>query len=225
MSLMTKLKLTAFTLGVVLVGAVTVGLLWPRPAAAEGQTATPLSTTNGDTQETSFGDLTADALREVSGANVALVAAISFRPGSLASGPLTEARVGSLLANPEETWAVSRLKGSQIKAALENAVHSAPLPNTAFLQVSGLTFEFSVGATRGQRVRNVRVGFSEILDDGSYTVAMPLSLAKGGSGYFKIFTRESVERQSELSLVQTVVQYGGQKGSVSYSGFGRITAQ
>ena len=153
MNPMTKLKLTVFMVGVLLAGATTLGLLAPRPAAAEGQCATPLSTTNGDTQETSFGDLTADALREASGANLALVAAISFKPGSLAAGPLTEARVGSLLANPEETWAVSRLKGSQIKAALENAVRSAPLPNTAFLQVSGLSFEFAVNGERGQRGR------------------------------------------------------------------------
>lgn len=224
-TLKTKLRLGLFLAGVILVGAGTLAALWPRPVQAEGQSSTALATTNSETQETSFGDLTADALKETSGANIALVAAISFKPGSLGPGPLTAERVGSLLANPDETWAVSRLQGKQLREALEHAVHSAPLPSSSFLQVAGLSFEYNAANPRGQRVSAVRVGYTELMDDASYTVAMPLSLAKGGSGFFKFFTKERIERQSDQSLVATAVAFAGTRGSVSYSGFGRITAR
>lgn len=206
---------------VLAVGAVSTFIL-PRPALAEGQNSTPLAAMSCDCQEASFGDLAADAVRAAGGADIALLGAISFRPGMLTPGPLTKERVSTLLANPDEVWAVSRLTGAQVKAALEHSVRTAPLPNNAFLQVAGLVFDYSTAAPQLERVRAVRVGFGTLSDTASYTVAMPLSLAKGGSGYFKIFTKEAIIRQGETSLADVVVNYAGQQGSVMYTGTGRI---
>jgi len=140
----------------------------------------------------------------------------------LTPGPLNKERVSTLLANPDEVWAVSRLTGAQVKAALEHSVRTAPLPNNAFLQVAGLSFDYSTAAPQLERVRAVRVGMGALSDAGSYTVAMPLSLAKGGSGYFKIFTKEAIIRQGETSLADVVVNFASQQGSVMYMGTGRI---
>jgi len=222
---MSKTAWVVLVLGILLLAGGTTVLLLPRRVQAEGQIPTPLSSVNCDTQETSFGDLASDAIREAAGADIALVAAISFKSGSLGPGPLTATRVESLLANPAEVWAVSKLKSSQVREALEHAVRSAPLPNSAFLQVSGLSFSYSAGAPRGERLKSVRVGFNDLDDAATYTVAMPLSLAKGGSGYFKIFTKEAIQRQGETSLSASIVAYAEKRGSVPpYSGFGRITA-
>ena len=59
-------------------------------------------------------------------------------------------------------------------------------------------------------------------DTATYSVAMPLSLAKGGSGYFKIFTKDAIIRQGETSLADAIVNYASQQGSVMYTGMGRI---
>ncbi len=224
MTVMRKLRLPLLLAGVLVIGVGLMLMLAPRPARAEGQSTTALTNQNCDTQETSFGDLTADALRDASKAKVALVASISFiKAGSLAPGPLSADRVGSMLANPGEVWAVSELSGAKLRDTLERAVHSVPLPSTSFLQVSGVTFQYDPAAPRGQRVTSVLVGLDPLLNDATYRVAMPLSLAKGGSGYFKIFTARDIKQQSQQSLADAIVKYAESKGTVSPSGFGRIS--
>lgn len=224
MRVMRRLRLALLLAGVLVIGGGVVLVLAPRPAQAQGQSTTVLSNQNCDTQETSFGDLAADALRDASKAKVALVAAISFiKAGSLAPGPLSTDRVASMLANPGEVWAVSELSGAKLRDTLEHAVRSAPLPSTSFLQVSGLTFQYDPAAPRGQRVTSVLVGLDPLLSDATYRVAMPLSLAKGGSGYFTVFTAKDIKQQSQQSLADTIVQYAQNKGTVSPSGFGRIS--
>jgi 2',3'-cyclic-nucleotide 2'-phosphodiesterase/3'-nucleotidase len=142
------------------------------------------------------------------------------------AGPVSLPRVSSLLANPDEVWAVSKLSGSALRGALEYAVHSAPLPSTSFLQVSGLTFAYDPNAPRGKRVSNIRVGGNDLRDNGTYRVAMPLSLARGGSGYFKYFPKDNIEPPSQQSLAAAIVQFAGASSDpVSYTGAGRITRQ
>jgi len=219
---MTKLKMILIATAVVLAVGVAAIYILPRPALAQGQSSTPLMALSCDCQEASFGDLAADAVRAAGGADIAFVGAISFRPGTLTPGALTKERVATLLANPDEVWAVSRLTGAQVRAALEHSVRTAPLPNNAFLQVAGLSFDYSSAAPQLQRVRAVQVGMGALSDAGTYNVAMPLSLAKGGSGYFKIFTKDAITRQGETSLADAIVSYAAQQGSVVYTGMGRI---
>ena len=209
---------------VLLLAGVTLAILLARPAQAQGQAATPLVVGACDCQESSFGDLTADSLRAAGNADLGLIGSISFRTGTVAPGPVTADRVSALLANPDETWAVSRLTGAQLRAALEHAVRTAPLPNSSFLQVSGLAFTYGQSAPRDQRVSSVAVGGAPLSDGATYTVAMPLSLAKGGSGFFKFFTKEAIVTQGTTSLAAAVADYAQRQGTVSYTGTGRITA-
>lgn len=222
---MTRIKYALAASGLVVAGViVALAIIVPRAANAQGQAATPLLSAVCGCQETSFGDLTADAVRDSAGAQVALVAGISFKNGTLPPGPISLDRVKALLANPDEVWAVSQLKGSQLRGALEHSVRSAPLPNLAFLQVSGLTFSFNLSGPRDQRVRAVGVGGAPLDDNATYLVAMPLSLAKGGSGYFRFFTKEAIQRQGAEGLAAVVVAYANKRGTVTYTGAGRITA-
>jgi 5'-nucleotidase/UDP-sugar diphosphatase len=219
---MTKLKTILIAMAVVLAVGVAAIYILPRPALAQGQNSAPLMALSCDCQETSFGDLATDAVLAAGGADIAFVGAISFRPGTLTPGALTKERVATLLANPDEVWAVSRLTGAQVQAALEHSVRTAPLPNNAFLQVAGLSFDYSAAAPQHQRVRAVRVGMGTLSDTATYSVAMPLSLAKGGSGYFKIFTKDAITSQGQTSLVDAIVSYAAQQGNVMYTGMGRI---
>lgn len=205
-------------------GIVAAIVLLPRPAQAQGQSSGPLTTASCDSQEVSFGDLAADALRAAGNAQIALIGAISFRSGTLPPGPLTAQRVSTLLTNPDETWAVSRLTGAQIRAALEHSVRTAPLPNNGFLQVSGMTLAYSQSGGRDQRLTAVNAAGGALNDAATYMVAMPLSLAKGGSGFFKFFTKDAVVTEGTTSLAAAVVDFAGRQGNVSYTGTGRIAA-
>ncbi len=164
MRMMKRLRLALLLAGVLVIGLGLVLIMVPRPAQAEGQSTTALSNENCDAQETSFGDLATDALRDASKANIAFIAAISFiKAGSLAPGPLSRDRIASMLTNPDEVWAVSELSGAQVRDTLERSVHSAPLPSTSFLQVSGVTFQYDPTAPRGERIASVLVGLDPLL--------------------------------------------------------------
>jgi len=196
-------------------------------AAGVGQGAQPvadtaLTTQGARTGEVSFGDLAADALCEAGSAPVALLPAVAFRPGSFGPGPFDEKAIESLLANPGDTVAVSRLTGAQLRRALERSLSRLPLPSGAFLQVAGLTVTYDPGARRGHRIKKVLVAGSPLQESRSYEVAMPLSLAKGGSGYFQIFDAGDLVRQETTTLAAALFSYAQKRGHVSYTGQGRL---
>ena len=185
-------------------------------------TANPLTTDRVDAEETSFGDLATDALCAAASTTVALAPAVSFKPGAIPAGPVTKDAVSGLLYDAEEKWAVLELTGAQIRAALERAISFAPTPRLFFLQVSGLTVVYNRTAARGRRIKSLAVGFAEINDTAKYEVAMPGSLADGGSGYFTIFAGANKIRTGTEGLAQVITQYVDRQGTVSYTGQGRI---
>lgn len=184
----------------------------------------PLTTVGARTAETSFGDLAADALCDVSRAPIALMPAVSFKDGTINAGPFDRSALAALLQLPDESWAVSSLTGRQLRAALERSVSRAPLPNGGFLQVAGLTFNYDPAGPRDQRIKNILVSGTPLADTTQYEVAMPLSLAKGGAGYFQIFDSSAIVRQGNTPVVDAILTFAKAKGHVSYTGQGRITA-
>jgi len=191
-------------------------------ALCAGTTTATLSTDRVESEETTFGDLTTDALADAAGTLVALAPAVSFKPGRIAPGPVTADAVATLLYDPQERWAVLELTGAQLRSSLERSVSFAPTPRTFFLQVSGLTVVYDPGAPRGRRLKSVSVGFADLDDAARYEVAMPESLADGGSGYFTIFDGAVKVRTGSEGLAGTVAGYVDRQGSVGYTGQGRI---
>ncbi len=192
-----------------------------------GDGSPELSTVKVDQQETSFGDLTADALCKAANVTISLVAAVTFKQGSIPASDLTPEQITSLLQAPEETWAVSKLTGAQIRAALERSLSRLPLPNTAFLQVSGLKVRYNPQAPRGARITSLTItkGTKGLVNDAQqYQVAMPLALAKGGSGYFQIFDEDNIVRRGTPGLAQVIVDYLSTPQTTKYTGQDRIKA-
>jgi len=185
----------------------------------------PLTTKGAASGEVSFGDLATDALCQVSGASIAFVPAVAFKDGVISAGPFDLAAVAALLQKPEETWAVSRLSGRQVLATLERSLSRLPLPNLAFLQVAGLVVSYDPRAPRDARVKQVLVRGVPLSEAETYEVAMPLSLAKGGAGYFQLFDAGSIIRQGNQGLANVVFSFASEKGHVSYTGQGRIVAE
>lgn len=186
-----------------------------------------LSTVKADQQETNFGDLTADALAHVARLKISLVAAVSFKPGAIAADNLTSEQIAGLLHKPEEGWAVSKLTGAQLRATLERGLSRLPLPSTAFLQVSGLKVRYNPQAPRGSRIIALTTtkGTKGPVDDTKeYQVVMPLSLAKGGSGYFQIFDQDNILRRGSDGLSQVITTYLSTQENIEYTGQNRIMA-
>ncbi len=187
-----------------------------------GTTASDLTSANAQKEETTFGDLAADALCDAAGTTIALIPAVSFRSGSISTGEVTGPQVAALLTQPTENWAVVSLSGAQLQRTLERSVSRAPMPNAGFLQVSGVALTYNPDNPRDSRIVSLMVSGAAVKPDGTYEVAMPLSLAKGGSGYFQIFGEDDIARIGEDKMAALIVRYVDAKGSVNYTGQGRV---
>jgi len=154
--------------------------------AAPSKSATPLTTEGVRVREVSGADLVADAVLRASGARIALLVAVQFKPETIPEGKVTPAEVARMLAKREVSWVVSRITGEGLKAAFERSLSRVPEESAHFLQVAGLRVEYDPRASSGHRVKSVTVGTEPLRDGTRYEVAMPEELAKGGSGYFVI---------------------------------------
>jgi len=192
-------------------------------ALAAGTTSAELTSANAQRAETSFGDLAADALVNASGTTIAFVPAVSFKSGTVPAGPVTVENVSELLTKPSETWAVVSLSGAELREALERSVSRAPQPNAGFLQVSGIAMTYDPEQPRNSRIVNLTISGADVDPNETYAVTMPLSLAKGGSGYFTVFGEGDIVRSGNDEMAQAIADFVEQKGTVGYTGQGRVT--
>lgn len=126
-------------------------------------------------KETNLGDLVADAIREATGTEIALVNGGSIRQGILA-GPITLMDVISVLPF-DDTIVTLKLTGQQIEQALNRSVKLSP-DEGGFLQVSGLKFKVEKG-----RAADIMVNGKPLTPGQTYKVAMSDFLAAGGDGF------------------------------------------
>ena len=147
--------------------------------------------------ETNLGDLCADAYRNQSGADVALVNGGSVR-ANIPAGDIT---LGNILSvHPfGNAMCVVEVSGQQILDALEWGARAVPGESGGFLQVSGLSYEVHsyidsacvsdangmfIGVEGERRVKNVLVGGEPIDPSGTYTLASNnYMLLERGDGY------------------------------------------
>jgi 2',3'-cyclic-nucleotide 2'-phosphodiesterase (5'-nucleotidase family) len=96
------------------------------------------------------------------------------------------------------------------------------LPNTAFLQVSGLTVVYDPTKPRDRRLISLTSPQGAIQPEEQYEVVMPLFLAQGGSGYFQIFDKDNIVRRGTTGLADAIFQYLQANPDRNYTGQGRI---
>jgi len=186
-----------------LVLAVTCGPAW---GAGLAKLVAPLDGRTARVAESSLGDLVADGARAAVNAELALVQANLLRPELIPIGELSQEAIEQALSYPDERVVLVELSGEKIRAALERSLSVLPQPSTAFLQVSGLAVTFRSANPAGGRVDSVKVGNEPLAPRKVYRVALPISLAKGALGYFRIF--DSVPpKQTGPSLSAAVADY------------------
>ncbi|MBR7046254.1 MAG: bifunctional metallophosphatase/5'-nucleotidase [Lachnospiraceae bacterium] len=170
--------------------------------------------------ETNLGDLSADAYRDQSGADIALVNGGGVR-ANIEKGDVTFGNIISV--HPfGNMLCVIEVTGQQILDALEWGSRAVPGENGGFLQTSGLTYEINTqvdspcledengmfaGIEGTRRVQNVMVGEEPVDPEKVYTLASHnYMLLENGDGY-TMFDGAKVLQDSVKLDNQVLIDY------------------
>jgi 5'-nucleotidase len=138
------------------------------------------------TRETNMGNFVADAFREATGADIALVNGGSIRADTTVKpGPLTKRDVLSILPFNNKVLKVE-ITGALLRAALEHGVGSIGVEAQPgrFPQISGVRFSYDATQKPGFRVSNVAVNGKPLDERATYTlVASSYVIKDAGDGY------------------------------------------
>lgn len=217
-----------------------------------GHTSVELTVNDPDTglravrsAETNLGDLTADAYRAITGAQIGFSNGGGIR-ASIKAGDITYNDALTVFPFGNQACVIEAT-GQQIKDALEMASRNVPQENGGFLQVSGLSYSINtavpdsvvldekgnfVKVAGAYRVSNVMVGNEPLNLAKTYTVASHnYMLLEAGDG-MTMFAGCKVVKKDIAADVDVLYQYinsdlGGNVGDAyaNPKGQGRITIQ
>jgi 5'-nucleotidase/UDP-sugar diphosphatase len=136
------------------------------------------------TEETVFGNFIADAMKEAANADIALIngGAIRGNKNYQANSTLTRGNIIRELPFRSHLAVVS-VSGEQLWAALENSVSRVEDVHGRFLQVSGISFRYSMTPMPGKRVQSVSVNGKPLVLTQQYVLATSDYLIEGGDGF------------------------------------------
>lgn len=153
--------------------------------------------------ETNLGNLIADAMIDVTGADIAFTNGGGIR-ASINPGDVTKGDVITVL--PFGNYVVTKkLSGADILAALEHGIDSYPETKGAFPHVAGMKVEFDPNQPAGSRVVKVMVGTKMLDPNAMYTFATNDFLAFGGDGY-KMFADDAIVGEFD-GLDEVLIDY------------------
>lgn len=175
------------------------------------------------TQETNLGDLATDALKYVSGADIALTNGGGIRT-SLEIGNITYGNINAVFPFGN-TVVTIEITGEDLLAALEHGTKSAPMAAGGFPQVSGISYEVHTYNTTS-RVQNVWINGEPLNLQKTYTLATNDFMQVGGDGYTMFAEYEKTGEYGALD--EGLERYideklGGMVGSAYAYPQGRIT--
>ncbi|MBK3732271.1 bifunctional metallophosphatase/5'-nucleotidase [Azospirillum brasilense] len=178
-------------------------------------------------QETTMGNLIADALRDGLKADVAITNGGGIRADMLHPAGSSLTRKDIFAEMPFGNVAVlTLLSGADILAALEHGVSKVEDKAGRFPQVSGLTFTYDPKLPSGTRVTGVTVGGQPLDPAKTYRVATNDYMLKGGDGYAALSRGRTVVDASGAVLMATMVMdYVEANKTVAPKVEGRIVAK
>jgi 2',3'-cyclic-nucleotide 2'-phosphodiesterase (5'-nucleotidase family) len=158
-----------------------------------GKTSVALEGRRGPlrSQETTLGDVIADAMRGHAKTDVALVNGGGIRSDRIIPpGPLTRRDLAAMSPFGNVVMTLE-LTGRTLGEVLEQALPQREREAGGFLQVSGLTVSFDPARPAGQRIVTIEVGGAPLDPDRRYTAAVVDYIANGKDG-LTAFTRGRV---------------------------------
>lgn len=172
------------------------------------------------TGETNLGNLITDAMRDLTGADIAITNGGGIR-ATIEAGDITKGNVIEVL--PFGNYIVTKnLKGSQIKDILELGVSAYPATLGGFPHVSGMTYKFDETKAAGSRVHSIKINGKAMDMNGVYLVATNDFLAAGGDNFPHF--KEAATENEYPSLDEALITYIQKLGTVSSAAEGRIVA-
>ena len=163
--------------------------------------------------ESLLGSFVADAMREESGADIALQNAGGLR-ADLPEGLVTNGNVLDALPFLNSI-AICEMTGAQIREVLEQGLSL----ERGLIQVSGLRATYDLNRAVGHRLIDLTIGDRTVDDRKVYRVASSSFLAQGGDLY-QTFLRTK-QTDSGKSLSDVVIEYFRKHGDVPAPKLGR----
>lgn len=175
-------------------------------------------------EESTMGDLIADAMRAQTGADIAIMNGGGIRGDRTYESGVKLTRKDILTELPfGNVTVVTELPGTQVLAALENGVSQIEKGAGRFPQVSGLTYTVDPSADAGARISEVMVGGAALEADKLYTVAVNDYILGGGDGYASLGGGRIITNTGGGQLVANdVMAYVEKLGKVKVETDGRI---
>ncbi|UUX51672.1 5'-nucleotidase C-terminal domain-containing protein [Nisaea acidiphila] len=176
------------------------------------------------TGENAFGNLVADAMRVATGADAALTNGGGIRGDTTYIPGRVLTRKDILTELPFGNRTVTmRLKGSDLKAALENGVSKVEEGAGRFPHVSGISFAYAGGKPAGARVTDVKIGDLPLDLGKVYVLATNDFVARGGDGYASLKNGKPVVDASSARLMASqVIEFIQSEGGVKTVVEGRV---
>jgi 2',3'-cyclic-nucleotide 2'-phosphodiesterase (5'-nucleotidase family) len=170
--------------------------------------------------ETNLGNLIADAMIDVTGADIAFTNGGGIR-ASINPGDVTKGDIITVL--PFGNYVVTKeMSGADIVAALEHGIDSYPETKGAFPHVAGMKVEFDPNQPAGSRVVKVMVGSKELDPNAMYTFATNDFLAFGGDGY-EMFADDAIVGEFD-GLDEVLIEYMAKVDPATVKVEGRMMA-
>jgi 2',3'-cyclic-nucleotide 2'-phosphodiesterase (5'-nucleotidase family) len=176
-------------------------------------------------QEAAIGNLIADAMRDVTGADVAIMNGGGIRADKeyAAGSDITRKDILTELPFGNVTVMVE-LTGKQVREALENGVSKLEDGAGRFAQVSGMKVEIDATKPAGERVASVMVGDKPLDDAASYKLATNDFVLGGGDGFTSLGQgKVLVDARGGKLVANDVMVYVKKLGTVDAKVEGRIT--
>lgn len=161
-----------------------MAVLEEKLSAPIGRLAGTLEADGSRERETPLGRLVADAYREATRADAALVAGSSLR-ADLPAGALVKRHAVAVLPFGNRV-VLLELTGAALRATLERGLGVSHRSSISLLQVSGLTYLADLAAPAGKRLLDAKVSGAPLRDGGLYRVATSSHLASGGDGFAEL---------------------------------------
>ena len=194
-----------------------------------GQTQTALDSRRGEvrSQETTMGNLVADALRQAMAADVVLLNGGGIRGDRLYDPGTTLTRRDILRELPFGNMGVLlELSGATLLTALEHGVSQVEDKAGRFPQIAGMRFVYNPRNPAGSRIMQATINGVPLDPAARYRVATVDYLFKGGDGYTSLSAGKPLVDASGGVLVATLVmQYIARQGTVAPQIEGRITVR
>ncbi len=175
-------------------------------------------------EESTMGNLIADAMRAATGADVAIMNGGGIRADRTydAGAKLTRRDILTELPFGNVTQ-LTEIPGSQLLAALENGVSQVEKGSGRFPQVSGMTVVYDPTAEAGKRVSEVMIAGAALEADKLYKVAVNDFILGGGDGYGALGGGRMINDTGAGALVASdVMAYVEKMGTVKPAVEGRI---